>query len=243
MKFPFSFECGRRCQTGQGIYAFKCSEAEDLFNVLSQSIQKSSQNNALSGLLAGDNSAAPPPEPGPRHPRLNHSPPHPYSNNVHEYINSPFYVNTANSHLSSTHVQSLPTTTRTDINTNYAKIEDLVGFDYVNINTPIVSPQSAHKSPTNSPTTPNPEPVNYIMLDLDANGSTNTSGPTIVQTAPATPISKTPTMDFPTSVGQIQATTPPATPTYSTSTVPQQYATIDFEKTTALSNSVNHRNM
>ncbi|XP_061085342.1 fibroblast growth factor receptor substrate 2-like [Conger conger] len=30
----FSFESGRRCQTGQGIFAFKCARAEELFNML-----------------------------------------------------------------------------------------------------------------------------------------------------------------------------------------------------------------
>ncbi|XP_054724242.1 uncharacterized protein LOC129234272 [Uloborus diversus] len=32
----FSFECGRRCTTGPGIYAFKCKEAEALFNALQE---------------------------------------------------------------------------------------------------------------------------------------------------------------------------------------------------------------
>ncbi|XP_010901212.1 fibroblast growth factor receptor substrate 2 [Esox lucius] len=32
----FSFESGRRCQTGQGIFAFKCARAEDIFNMLQE---------------------------------------------------------------------------------------------------------------------------------------------------------------------------------------------------------------
>lgn len=32
----FSFECGRHCPTGPGIYAFKCKEAESLFNALQE---------------------------------------------------------------------------------------------------------------------------------------------------------------------------------------------------------------
>ncbi|KAM8861227.1 fibroblast growth factor receptor substrate 2-like isoform 1-T1 [Synchiropus picturatus] len=32
----FSFESGRRCQTGQGIFAFKCSRAEEIFNKLQE---------------------------------------------------------------------------------------------------------------------------------------------------------------------------------------------------------------
>lgn len=34
----FSFECGRRCPTGHGIYAFKCKKAEQLFNIVQQYI-------------------------------------------------------------------------------------------------------------------------------------------------------------------------------------------------------------
>ncbi|CAG9826803.1 unnamed protein product [Diabrotica balteata] len=34
----FSFECGRRCPTGHGIYAFKCRKAEQLFNLVQQYI-------------------------------------------------------------------------------------------------------------------------------------------------------------------------------------------------------------
>ncbi|XP_014676815.1 PREDICTED: fibroblast growth factor receptor substrate 3-like [Priapulus caudatus] len=35
----FSFECGRRCHTGEGVYAFKCRRAEQLFNVLQECVQ------------------------------------------------------------------------------------------------------------------------------------------------------------------------------------------------------------
>jgi len=43
----FSFESGRRCPTGPGIYAFKCRRAENLFNLLQSKIR------------AGDNLAEP----------------------------------------------------------------------------------------------------------------------------------------------------------------------------------------
>lgn len=39
----FSFESGRRCPTGPGIYAFKCRRAEALFNLLQESIQRAGQ--------------------------------------------------------------------------------------------------------------------------------------------------------------------------------------------------------
>lgn len=35
----FSFEAGRRCTTGPGIYAFRCRRAEHLFNMLQSYIQ------------------------------------------------------------------------------------------------------------------------------------------------------------------------------------------------------------
>ncbi|KAF4520657.1 hypothetical protein B566_EDAN007523 [Ephemera danica] len=37
----FSFESGRRCPTGPGIYAFRCTRAEQLFNLLQAHIQQS----------------------------------------------------------------------------------------------------------------------------------------------------------------------------------------------------------
>ncbi|NP_001083176.1 uncharacterized protein LOC398785 [Xenopus laevis] len=40
----FSFVCGRRCATGEGIFGFRCMRAEDLFNML----QNNMQNNRIS---------------------------------------------------------------------------------------------------------------------------------------------------------------------------------------------------
>lgn len=40
----FSFESGRRCQTGQGIFAFKCSRAEEIFILLQDLMQCNSIN-------------------------------------------------------------------------------------------------------------------------------------------------------------------------------------------------------
>ncbi|XP_050458915.1 fibroblast growth factor receptor substrate 3 isoform X2 [Cataglyphis hispanica] len=45
----FSFESGRRCPTGEGIYAFKCKKARDLFNLVQMKIQVSKNgDDALS---------------------------------------------------------------------------------------------------------------------------------------------------------------------------------------------------
>ncbi|XP_042198084.1 fibroblast growth factor receptor substrate 2 [Callorhinchus milii] len=40
----FSFESGRRCLTGQGIFAFKCARAEEIFNLLQEIMQCNSIN-------------------------------------------------------------------------------------------------------------------------------------------------------------------------------------------------------
>ncbi|XP_041351750.1 fibroblast growth factor receptor substrate 2-like [Gigantopelta aegis] len=41
----FSFESGRRCPTGAGIYAFKCRNAESLFNMVQECIQRAGQED------------------------------------------------------------------------------------------------------------------------------------------------------------------------------------------------------
>lgn len=52
----FSFEVGRRCATGEGIYAFKCRRAETLFQTLQSYIQMSSVGEDSFGLLPNSNS-------------------------------------------------------------------------------------------------------------------------------------------------------------------------------------------
>ncbi|XP_067675279.1 fibroblast growth factor receptor substrate 3-like [Haliotis asinina] len=42
----FSFESGRRCPTGAGIYAFKCRNAEALFNTVQDCIQRAGQEDS-----------------------------------------------------------------------------------------------------------------------------------------------------------------------------------------------------
>lgn len=41
----FSFECGRRCTTGAGVYAFKCRRAQALFSILQECINSSGGGN------------------------------------------------------------------------------------------------------------------------------------------------------------------------------------------------------
>ncbi|XP_042216011.1 fibroblast growth factor receptor substrate 2-like isoform X2 [Homarus americanus] len=48
----FSFESGRRCPTGPGIYAFKCRRAEALFNMLQLQIQNITEDAASRDIAA-----------------------------------------------------------------------------------------------------------------------------------------------------------------------------------------------
>lgn len=54
----FSFESGRRCPTGSGIYAFRCRRAEQLFNLLQHNIQLRNLSDEL--LLPGAVNASTP---------------------------------------------------------------------------------------------------------------------------------------------------------------------------------------
>jgi hypothetical protein len=80
------------------------------------------------------------------------SPSHSYANAVHNYINSPIYNGSVSNNPSSALDSnpssrpvtscSLPGSGITDVNTNYAKLDDLVRY-YQNINTPITSSSSS----------------------------------------------------------------------------------------------------
>lgn len=60
----FSFESGRRCPTGSGIYAFRCQRAEQLFNLLQAHIQV--RNNAGEDAVFQEFPSAPGPAVAPR---------------------------------------------------------------------------------------------------------------------------------------------------------------------------------
>ncbi|XP_048872488.1 fibroblast growth factor receptor substrate 3 [Brienomyrus brachyistius] len=55
----FSFESGRRCQTGQGIFAFKCTRAEQIFSLLQELMQCNSINVVEEPVLMGRPGHAP----------------------------------------------------------------------------------------------------------------------------------------------------------------------------------------
>lgn len=192
----FSFECGRRCSTGPGIYAFKCVHAEQLFNVLQESLQHctniTTPNNHITSpqhgtnqesvnlgttvaspvipTSTGSNCSAPPelaaraPVPVPPPPLLPNSPPHSYVNDIRSYINSPFYANTGvmngtiaglpfpSSHVNISKGRTGSARSASDINTNYAKLDDLV--DYVNIDTAAAQYQTGVLDSTVTTTAP-----------------------------------------------------------------------------------------
>ncbi|XP_013789743.1 uncharacterized protein LOC106473607 [Limulus polyphemus] len=54
----FSFECGRRCPTGPGIYAFRCRHAEVLFNLLQESIQNNTVVEQAEDQVSGGTNAS-----------------------------------------------------------------------------------------------------------------------------------------------------------------------------------------
>ncbi|XP_071783440.1 fibroblast growth factor receptor substrate 2-like [Centroberyx gerrardi] len=54
----FSFESGRRCQTGQGIFAFKCARAEEIFNMLQEVMHSHSISVVEEAVLEPNHQAA-----------------------------------------------------------------------------------------------------------------------------------------------------------------------------------------
>lgn len=51
----FSFEAGRRCTTGEGIYAFKCPQANDVFEELREHIEGIATSNSVEDILQSSN--------------------------------------------------------------------------------------------------------------------------------------------------------------------------------------------
>ncbi|CAH0555652.1 unnamed protein product [Brassicogethes aeneus] len=55
----FSFECGRRCATGEGIYAFKTRKAEQLFNLMQQKINGNTSTEENGGYNSPETNGVP----------------------------------------------------------------------------------------------------------------------------------------------------------------------------------------
>lgn len=162
------------------MYAFKCVQAEQLFNCLQEVLQhlgNSSSNNVHSStnvsslspqhVSNGDRNAIALSSNvhQPSLPRIS-SPPHPYVNDVRGYMNSPVYVNTGVSNIISGHPMPANVSSfncsgnsragsvrsASDINTNYAKLDDL--YHYVNIHTNTANVKDNESSQPHSSATP-----------------------------------------------------------------------------------------
>lgn len=203
-----------------GIYAFRCAQADQLFNVLQESIQMSSSANFTSQHApehAATTTGAPPAtvtaalpgttplphENGTRCVTRVSSPPHNYANDVRPYINSPFYVNTNQSGAGGTQggralpaatavqSQTLPTSeTNTDINTNYARIDYLVSY-YANVVTPTAGTTTNATLPPSSSPPPTPADEHNQPTDKPTHDNNNSSPPR-TPTGGKSPVAGTP---------------------------------------------------
>ncbi|XP_019874649.2 fibroblast growth factor receptor substrate 3 [Aethina tumida] len=209
----FSFECGRRCATGEGIYAFKTRKADQLFNLMQL---KTSVHNEGEG-VAPDNPSQldpqtvvrldsrpgsivglPPTSPSP--PPVEQTVELEKNNNRSQDI---VYINLDVNRRETPNYQNVEVAfddpmdnSHSYVNVDVKEVEHWVdeGHSYANINTDDLD---LSVPPTPSFITTN---INYIEVDLKttaAKTSTNTEA------------------------------------------TPDSYATIDFQKTVALSNSIN----
>ncbi|XP_037272120.2 uncharacterized protein LOC119164117 [Rhipicephalus microplus] len=307
----FSFESGRRCPTGSGIYAFKCHRAEALFNALQECIQNSGAASAMTTTISSSVAApdqqqpAPPSSIVPMTSQRNDIVfPPPVSNGP--TVDSSGYLepislgslrpaamsqsNAAAITMPNSTSQNLPQHSYVnscaqcgqphpppcvDINTNYAKLDDLLRQEagvkprdsnhfYVNVN-PMPLNQQQHPLQTHSyanlscPASPertvppstasataaagllnnggSADEVNYVVLDLDHQSDSSTSAVSPVATA-APVVGATTVAPGSTAVAGASTITPGSQPT-SPTRAPEGYATIDFDRTAALSNSAN----
>lgn len=296
----FSFESGRRCPTGSGIYAFKCHRAEGLFNALQECIQNSGAASAMtttisSSMPAPEQAAPQAPSGLPTVQRGDIIFPPPLSSGNGPTVDSSGYLEPialgplrpptaqlpatttptatqnppGSQHLQHSYVNSCGQCGQphpppcVDINTNYAKLDDLLRQEavvkqrdsnhfYVN-----VSPMPLAQSQQHQPAAPPPphsyanlscpasperagasanngllaDEVNYVVLDLDHQSDSSTSAVSPVTTA-APPVTAAP-------VGAAAPTLTPGSQPTSPLRTPEGYATIDFDRTAALSNSAN----
>lgn len=318
----FSFESGRRCPTGSGIYAFKCHRAEALFNALQECIQNSGAASAMTTTISSSASApdqqqpVPPssvvpltsqrndiifPPPVSNGPTVDSSgylepislgplrPPTTTQSNAVAITMPAAMAQNLPQHIQHSYVNSCAQCGQphpppcVDINTNYAKLDDLLRQEavvkqrdsnhfYVNVNPMPLGQQQQHQQPPPSqthsyanlscPASPeravpsssaassstaaaaglvnnggSADEVNYVVLDLDHQSDSSTSAVSpMVTAAPAVGTTAV------APVGAIAAgavtTTPGSQPT-SPIRAPEGYATIDFDRTAALSNSAN----
>lgn len=312
----FSFESGRRCPTGSGIYAFKCHRAEALFNALQECIQNSGAASAMTTTISSSATApdqqqpVPPSSVAPLTSQRNDIVfPPPASNGP--TVDSSGYLEPISlgslrpSGTAQSNAAAITTPTATtqnlpqhsyvnscaqcgqphpppcvDINTNYAKLDDLLRQEavgkqrdsnhfYVNVN-PMPSGQQQHQQAPQThsyanlscPASPertvpplvaassstaaaavlvnnggSADEVNYVVLDLDHQSDSSTSAVSPVATA-APVVGAAAAAPGTTAAAGAATVTPGSQPT-SPVRAPEGYATIDFDRTAALSNSAN----
>uniref|UniRef100_A0A8C9W7D4 Fibroblast growth factor receptor substrate 3 n=1 Tax=Scleropages formosus TaxID=113540 RepID=A0A8C9W7D4_SCLFO len=113
----FSFESGRRCQTGQGIFAFKCPRAEEIFTLLQELMQCNSINVVEEPVMMG-RPGHPPELDIPRTPQTPNTPAYTVQGFPNGYPGYP--ISADSSHASSRHPSLLSRThdtTHTYVNT------------------------------------------------------------------------------------------------------------------------------
>uniref|UniRef100_T1IHR3 IRS-type PTB domain-containing protein n=1 Tax=Strigamia maritima TaxID=126957 RepID=T1IHR3_STRMM len=220
----FSFESGRRCPTGPGVYAFKCRRADELFNKLQEHVQACGQEEQSHGSGSMPRSSVsesirPESENGLTVHRGSIRIPFSLSDNSITPAISPEYgilipevpraTTPRHDYVNSTAVEAETAFVCNGTDDNYAKLDNLLKQERLYIN---VKPEErCMTSYTNLLRMP--RPMNYVVLDLDKNGAV---GVDASWTTPTSPVSLT---SFPESPEKAA----------------EGYATIDFERTAALS--------
>lgn len=262
----FSFECGRRCPTGEGIYAFRCRKAEQLFNIVQHHIVRNSDEvtNPLEFSI-------PVVSTGPPVHRRMPSQPEGYLNPItsvrpHQSLSRPGSL-TSNGPLSPTVISPPPVE---EHNNNKS-----VAFEHSYTNSGVIAEEAAVPSYANleivaSPTSlvpVEPESPGHLYMNIDTNNTKELESEEEVKHCYANidtkelehlrPLFKnldtlsnpqTPTalyltvrevnyaeLDLEQSKNEVTLQTTPDSP----SKIKKSYATIDFQKTNALSQSIN----
>ena len=259
----FSFESGRRCPTGQGIYAFKCQRAEALFNLLQECIQLAGEQQQQQQHPPVEHNPSVSPRPPPQ---LEAWPP---DSQLPTYVNREVIVAAANIEPSQQHqyvntgtlnggqqqTQASPVTTHTNgpitTQVNYAQL-DLEGGDaaatYVNV---CAADNGRRPSPSHLAPLPTPQVVeaNTVVPPPDLCATTPPGDNGDIQyiqveivndSAPASPAATAvETYTFPPNTAAAESNNPPST---TPATRDDKYAVIDFDKTYAINAKSNHDN-
>ncbi|GAB6018529.1 hypothetical protein CHUAL_000225 [Chamberlinius hualienensis] len=257
----FSFESGRRCTTGAGVYAFKCRKAEILFNMLQERILSSGQDELSNHSAVNNiNPVNLPPNDTETDNYLQPILINP-SNSTHNYVNE---INNVEPTVEQ-QLKSAVTSNSLDDETNYAKLDDLLKQEhqhlYMNVtvaddqpsassSTDVtgeqyscdhcyanVAPSAAESQTltTTTTTTNNRQQVNYAILDLRRRSrnkkNNNNNNNTVLHKAVNLSVEEEEEQQHDSTADQSLC--------LPNNNLLEGYAKIDFDKTTALSNSIN----